>query len=131
GERSIDVLEGLKLLEAADVSFRGFDGSAPGGSSADGDVGLLLGDRVGLEEVLVALCGAVGEREVGLRALEVGFGDLELLVHLRGFDDGHELALSDVLSDVDEKLLEIAIGARIDGCVIEGLSVTGKSDLAS
>ena len=97
----------------------------------DGRVGLLLGDGVGLEEVLIAGGGGVGEIEVGLRALEVGLGDLELLVDLGGFDGGHELALSDVGADVEVPLLEVAAGAGVDGRVGEGLGVAGESDLAS
>ena len=100
------------------------------GGSADGDVGLLLGDGVLFEEVLVALGGGVGEREVGLRALEVGLRDLELLIDLGGFDDGHELALRDVLADVDEQFFEVAVGASVDGSVVEGLRVAGERDLA-
>ena len=88
------MLEGLQLLEAADVGLGGFDGGPLGGGAGDGDVGLLLGDGVGLEQILIALGGGVGEVEVGLRALEVGLGDLELLVELGGFDGGHELALA-------------------------------------
>ena len=93
-EGSVDFLEGLELLEAADVGFGGVDGGLLGGCVAHGHVGLLLGDGVGFEEVLIALRGGVGEIEVGLRALEIGLRDLQLLVELGGFDDGHQLALA-------------------------------------
>ncbi len=64
-----------------------------------------------------------------MRALEVGLGDLELLVEFGGFDGGHELTLGDVLADVDEPLPEVAAGARVDGRVVEGLRIAGQRDL--
>ena len=38
--------------------------------------------------------------------------------------------LRDVLADVDEELFEIAVGAGVDGRVVEGLGVAGERDLA-
>jgi hypothetical protein len=125
----VDLLKGLQLFEAADVGLGGLHGGALGGGAGDGDVGLLLGDGVQLEEILIALGGGVGEVEVGLRALEVGARDLQLFVELGGLDGGHELALGDVLADVHEPLLEVAAGAGVDGRVVVGLGVAGELDL--
>ena len=121
----VDLLKGLELFEASDVGLSGFDGGALGGGAGDGDIGLLLGDGVQLEEILIALGGGVGEVEVGLGALEVGARDLQLFVELRGLDGGHELALGDVRADVHEPLLEVAAGAGVDGRVVVGLGVAG------
>ena len=128
-EGGVDFFEGLELLEAADGGHGGLDGGFFGGGVAHGDVGLLLGDGVGLEQILVAGGGGVGEVEVGLGAFEIGFGDLELLVELGGFDLGHELALADVGADIEVPLFQIAAGAGVDGGVGEGLGVSGQCEI--
>ena len=119
----------MELLEAAHVGFGRGDGGLFRGRTADGDIGLLLGDGVALEEILITVGGGVGEVEIGLCALEVGLCDLELLVEFGGFDGGHELAGGDLLAEVDEPLLYVAAGAGIDGRVVEGLRVAGQGDL--
>ena len=66
---------------------------------------------------------------VGLDALELGARLVKLLVDLRRFDLGEELALYYVGADVEVPLLQVAVGAGVDGRVGEGLHVAGKDDV--
>ncbi len=128
-ERGDDALVALQLLEAADVGLLRGGGGFFGGEVAGDLVGLLHGDGVLGDERLPADVGGGGELLVGLRALEVGLSLLELLVEFGRLDGGEEFALMHVLADVGEPLLHVAVGARVDGGVDEGLGIAGEHDL--
>ena len=67
--------------------------------------------------------------EIGLRRLEVGLGLLELLVDLRALDLGEELPLLHVGADVEVPALHVAVDARKDRRIREGLRAAGKDEL--
>jgi hypothetical protein len=64
-----------------------------------------------------------------LCALQVGLGDLQLLVELGGFDGGHEFTGLYLLAEIDEPVLYVAAGAGVDGRIVKRLRVAGESDL--
>ena len=102
--------------------------SAGGGLSLE-IVRVQLGDGVGLHQFLVAGGLSMGVGGVGLGGGEVGLGLGELLVDFRGFDVGQQLAFADMGADIEIPLLQIAIGAGIDGRIGEGLKIAGQDDL--
>jgi hypothetical protein len=61
---------------------------------------------------------------------EVGLGLGKLLVQLGRLDDGEQIALAHMRSDVVRPGFDVARGARVDGGQREGLHVAGKHNLA-
>ena len=135
GERRGDMRERRLLLKrddvglgGGDVRLVGGDGGLIGGGLRLLLVGILLGDDALLLQRLPALVGDGGELCVGLRLQELrlglgegGLGLQEALQGLRIFDLGQQLALADVVADVDVARLDIAGGAGEDGRLLEGL----------
>src|ERR1700678_4394277 len=79
-EGRVDLFKGGELLEALHVGLGGFDLGGGGCGLVDEGVGVLLGDGVGFDEVLVAVGLDVGVVGVGFGGVQVGLGLGELLI---------------------------------------------------
>src|SRR6267143_251234 len=130
-ERREDLLKSLELLEPADVRDIRIHGGLHRAERAHRHVRLLLGDRVALEERLPAVGGDLSLPQIGLRRLEIGPGLLELLIDLGRLDLGEELPLLHVGADVEVPGLHVAVGAREDRRVGEGLGGARQQDFLS
>ncbi len=85
-----------------------------------------VGDELLLAELDVADEVDLGQRGVGLvlrhrgdRLRELGLGLQELLIDLGDVDLGEQRPLVDLVADVDQPLVDVAIGARDDGRLLE------------
>ena len=67
---------------------------------ADGLVGFLVRNRIGLKQMLPARGRGCRQLEIRLGILQIGPGLLQLLVKLRGFNRGQKLAFSYACADV-------------------------------
>ncbi len=99
-------------------------------------VGILLGDDTRMHEAQPALVGNGGKHGIGLRlgklGLELGHGRLGLHQGLRGLrivDHGEQLALADLVADVDVASLHIAGGTGKDGRLVKGLYARGDLEV--
>ena len=68
----------------------------------------------------------MGVGGVGFGCGEVGLGLRELLVDFGRFNVGQQLALADVRANIEIPLLQIAVGAGIDGRIGVCLKVAGQ-----
>jgi len=66
------------------------------------------------------------QTEICLRGQQVAAGLLELLVDFRSFDNGKQLALLDVSSNVDVPLPQISVRAGVNRRGDEWLNISGK-----
>ena len=105
----IDAFEADELFEALDVGLRGLHLGGGGGGLGGEVVGVLLGDGVALEQILVARGLNLCVGGVGLGGGEIGLGLRQLLVDFRAGDGGQELALLHVCADVE---VPLASGSR-------------------
>ena len=87
-------------------------------------VRILLRDGTLLLEIHHARGGDLRQIEVRLRGLEVGLRLLELMIHFRCFDLGEKIARLDARADIGVPLLQISVGARIDGRIDQRLRIS-------
>ena len=90
---------------------------------------VLLGNRFGRQQSLPARIGAVGESLVGAGCRKIGQRLGQLLIDLRVFDHGEDLALGDLGADVRVPYLEVAVGARVNRRFDECLNRAGQYQL--
>ena len=128
GERRVDGLEALQLLEPLDVGVRGQHRGLLRFVAAVGVVEVLPRHRVGLDQILVALGGRPRQALVRLRGRQVGARLEQLLIDLGRVDLGEHLPGLHLRSDVGVARLQVAGGPREDRGVGEGLDVAGQRD---
>src|ERR1700688_212495 len=87
---------------------------------ADGLVGFLVRNRIGLKQMLPARSRDFRQLEIRLGILQIGPRLLQLLVKFRGFNRGQKLAFSYARADVYVPVLNVAARPGVDGSVIEG-----------
>ena len=104
----------MQRLELFYIRLIGLDDGVVGIVSADGVVRVLLRDRIGLKQILVAILGDLRQSEIGLCRGEVAARLLELLVDFRRVDLGEKLALFHAGSNVYVPLVYVAAGARVN-----------------
>ncbi len=68
----------------------------------------------------------LGKLHLGLAKLFASL--VHLLVEVGRVDGRHQLTLADVVADIDEAGLEIAVGARVDGCFREWSGGAGQHE---
>jgi len=66
---------------------------------------------------------------VRLHTLKLGPRLVQLLVDLRRFNLGEQIALVHVRADIEVPSLQVAISARVDGCIGKRLHVAGKREI--
>jgi hypothetical protein len=125
-KRSIDFLVGLKILKPFDVGGGGIDNGFFGIHVADDVVCVLPGDRAFLFEIHHAPGGDLRQIQVGLSGLQIGLGLLQLMVHFGRLDLGQKITRFHARADIGIPLLQIAVGARINGRVDQGLGIAGQ-----
>jgi hypothetical protein len=81
------------------------------------------------QQRLPAVAGHAGKVRIGLHALQLGTRLVQLLVDLGRFDLGQKVALVHVRADVEVPLLQVAVGARVDGRIGKRLYVAGKREI--
>src|ERR1700722_827788 len=96
---------------------------------ADGLIGLLVRNRIGLKQMLPARSRGIRQLEIRLGILQIGPCLPQLLVEFRGFNRGQELASFYASSDVYVPVLNVAARPRVDGGVTEGCRTPGQRDL--
>src|SRR6266567_1260561 len=114
GEGSGHALVALQLLELLYIRGCRYDGSLLRCKILIVLVNLLLSDRVGFDQILIALGRYAGKREIGLRLIECGACAYELLVHFRRVDFSENLAAIYVRAYIRVPVRDVSIGAGID-----------------
>jgi hypothetical protein len=87
---------------------------------ADGLVGFLVRNRIGLKQMLPARSRGCCQLEIRFGILQIGPCLLQLLVKFRSFNRGQKLAFFYACPDVYVPVLNVAARTRVDGSVIEG-----------
>ena len=119
----------MQLLQPGLVEARGLQHRFARMEIADCLVGRLFGDGIGLQQLLPARGGDLGELVVGLGRGAVGARLLELVVDLRRLDLREQLTGFHARADIGVPALEIAVGPRVDRRVHERLHVAGQHEL--
>ena len=127
-ERSINLLEPLQFLQAADVGDVRINRSFHRMKVADILIGFLLGHRVGFPQRLPAVSGNFRLAQVGLRGLKVRPSLLQLLVHLRRLDLGEQLTLLHTGPDVSVPAFDITVRPRKDRRVGKSLRISRQNN---
>jgi len=117
----VDVLEGFKLFQAANVRLCGGYGGTSCGIIAHGIIDFLFRYAVGLDQLFISRGGDARKTLVGLHGAKIGARLRKLLVHLRCFDVGQQFALLHVATNVVVPLFEVAGGSRVNGRLRVGL----------
>ena len=129
GERRIDFLEGLQLLQPVNIGRHGINRGLASTEIADRLIGLLLGNRVRLKQVLPPRRGNLCQLLVCLGILQVCACLFQLLINLRGVDVCQQLPLLHMGPDIYIPMLEVSTGAGINRRVVERLRVARQHDL--
>ena len=127
-ERGVDLLIGLQLLEPCDVAFIRLNDGLIGGQCAVGVIAILLRDRTRFQQVFVALGRDHRQVQIRLGGREIRARLAQLLIDLRCFYLGQQLAFPDMRADIEAPSLEITAGARVDRRIGECLGVARQCD---
>ena len=92
-------------------------------------IGLLLRNRIRLEQISASGRRWSAPAPVGLGGLQIGPRLLQLLIDLGRVDLRQQFALSHTRADIEIPVLQIAVGTGIDRRIDEGLGVAGQHDL--
>ena len=87
-------LEGFHVLEALYVGLRGLHHGAFRSKVSIRVVHILLGNRIGLKQILITRRGDFRQADVGLGRGEFGAGLRELLIYFGSIDFGKQFALA-------------------------------------
>ena len=128
-ERRDDALVALQLFEAAHVGPACVDSGLRSDVISAGLVGLLLRDGVLGQQRLPPVAGHAGKVRIGLHALQFGARLVQLLVDFGRLDLGQEIAFAHVRANVEVPLLQVAVGARVDGRIGKCLYIAGKREI--
>ncbi len=109
------MFEGFQFLEPPHVRFFGLDGSRFRRVITDRVIDFLLGHSVRFDQVLVARRSNSGKIGVGLGGVQIRSRLRKLLIDFGRVNIREQLALWHARSDIVVPLLQIAVGARIDG----------------
>ena len=64
-----------------------------------------------------------------MHTFQLGARLIQLLVDFGRLDLGEEIALADMLADIEVPFFKVAVGARVDGCIGKRLHVAGKREI--
>ena len=129
-KRRDDALIALELLKPTNICAAGIDCSLCGDVIAFGLVCLLLRDGMLRQQDLPPIGGHAGKVGVGLHALQFGTRLAQLLIDFGRFDHGEQVAFVYVCADIEVPILQVAVGARVDGRIRECLDVAGEREVA-